>query len=112
MMVGQVGVEISMKNETESSHHVHHASPERSPHQKSHSLAAAATAAAVATLTEPQSRFARKEPRAQDLREYDGTAWITHWPTPLPMSRNELAGPSRRAGSMDDCEPLRNDSSL
>jgi len=33
--------------------------------------------------------------------------WITHWLTLLSMSRNELAGPSRKAGSMDDCEPLR-----
>ncbi len=47
-----------------------HASPQRSPHQESRSLAAAAAAAS----SEPQSRFARKEPRAQDLREYDGAA--------------------------------------
>ncbi len=49
-----------------------HASPQRSPHQESRGLAAAAAAAAAAP--EPQSRFARKEPRAQDLREYDGAA--------------------------------------
>jgi hypothetical protein len=35
---------------------------------------AAAAAAGEAPLAEPQSRFARKEPRAQDLREYDGAA--------------------------------------
>jgi hypothetical protein len=45
------------------------ASPPPSPHQMD--SPAPATAAAA---EEPQSRFARKEPRAQDLREYDGAS--------------------------------------
>jgi len=44
-------------------------SPHLSPQQAQRSIAAAAAAA-----PEQQSRFARKEPRAQDLREYDGAA--------------------------------------
>jgi len=53
-----------------------HASPQRSPQQESRSIAvtAAAAAAALPEQAAPQSRFARKEPRAQDLREYDGAA--------------------------------------
>jgi len=58
-----------------------HASPQRSPHQESRSIDAAAAAQPA-----PQSRFARKEPRAQDLREYDGAsgAKLDEW-------RDELA---------------------
>lgn len=37
-------------------------------------LGAPASVAAMATPAVPQSRFARKEPRAQDLREYDGAS--------------------------------------
>jgi len=46
-----------------------HASPQRSPHQESRSIDAAAAAQPAS-----QSRFARKEPRAQDLQEYDGAS--------------------------------------
>jgi len=49
-----------------------HASPQRSPHQASRSIAAAA--AAGAQHAAPQLRFARREPRATDLREYDGAS--------------------------------------
>src|SRR5690606_36013729 len=51
-------------------------SPQRSPQQPARSLAPAVAAAAAAG-PEPaaqQSRLARKEPRAQDLREYDGAS--------------------------------------
>ena len=48
------------------------ASPQQSPQSAARSLAAAA--AASATAAEQPSRFARREPRAQDLREYDGAA--------------------------------------
>jgi hypothetical protein len=52
-------------------------SPQHSPLQAQRSRPAAAAAPApapAAAHAEPQSRFARKEPRAQDLREYDGAA--------------------------------------
>jgi len=47
-------------------------SPQRSPQQQSRSIDAAAAAAHAPAAS--QSRFARKEPRAQDLREYDGAS--------------------------------------
>jgi hypothetical protein len=50
-----------------------HPSPQRSPQQEPHRIAAAA-AAAVVPAAESVSRFARKEPRAQDLQEYHGAA--------------------------------------
>jgi hypothetical protein len=46
------------------------ASPRLSPQQHARAHATSAAAAAAA----PTSRFAKKEPRAQDLREYDGAA--------------------------------------
>jgi hypothetical protein len=53
-------------------------SPHSSPPQASRSLgvnaSAAAAANASAAAAEPSSRFAKKEPRANDLREYDGAA--------------------------------------
>ena len=53
-------------------------SPHLSPQQAQRNIAGAAVAAAApvagAAAQEQQSRFARKEPRAQDLREYDGAA--------------------------------------
>jgi hypothetical protein len=53
-------------------------SPHLSPQQAQRNIAGAAAAAAApvagAVAQEQQSRFARKEPRAQDLREYDGAA--------------------------------------
>jgi hypothetical protein len=51
-----------------------HVSPQRSPQQESRSIAVVATAAAAQERAVPQSRFARKEPRAQDLLEYDGAS--------------------------------------
>jgi hypothetical protein len=62
------------------------ASPQQSPAQSSQqaarslagpapeAAAAAAAAALSAAASAAQSRFARKEPRAQDLREYEGAA--------------------------------------
>jgi hypothetical protein len=57
-----------------------------SPLQQQHSLAAAAAAPAAA---EPASRFARKEPRAQDLCEYDGAsgAKLDTWLDELALAR-------------------------
>jgi hypothetical protein len=53
-------------------------SPHLSPQQAQRNIAGVAAAAAApvagAAAQEQQSRFARKEPRAQDLREYDGAA--------------------------------------
>jgi len=52
-------------------------SPHLSPQQAQRSIAVAPAAAAPvagAAAQGQQSRFARKEPRAQDLREYDGAA--------------------------------------
>jgi len=46
-------------------------SPQPSPQQQARNLAAAAATAAAAQSV---SRFARKEPRATDLREYDGAS--------------------------------------
>ena len=62
-----------------------HASPQRSPHPESRSIVAAAASAAAA----PQSRFARKEPRAQDLQEYDGAAGakLDTWLDELSLAR-------------------------
>jgi hypothetical protein len=57
-----------------------HPPPQLSPLQEPHLTAVAA--AAVGPAAESVSRFARKEPRAQDLREYDGAtgakldAWL------------------------------------
>lgn len=52
--------------------------PQQSPRSASSAAASAASAAsaAAAAAAEPSSRFARKEPRAQDLREYDGAAGV------------------------------------
>jgi len=60
-----------------------HASPQRSPHQESRSIDAAAAAQPAS-----QSRFARKEPRAQDLQEYDGAsgAKLDDWLKQLAMA--------------------------
>ena len=62
-----------------------HVSPQRSPHQDSRSIDAAAAAAAQPLS---QSRFARKEPRAQDLQEYDGAsgAKLDDWLKQLAMT--------------------------
>ena len=62
-----------------------HVSPQRSPHQDSRSIDAAAAAAAQSLS---QSRFARKEPRAQDLQEYDGAsgAKLDDWLKQLAMT--------------------------
>jgi hypothetical protein len=58
-------------------------SPQPSPLAGSIAAAAASPAATSASLPQPQqqSRFARKEPRAQDLREYDGApgAKLDEW---------------------------------
>jgi hypothetical protein len=68
-----------------------HASPQRSPQQQSRSVAAAAAAAAPVAATErdaQQSRFARKEPRATDLQEYDGASGskLDDWLKQLAMA--------------------------
>jgi hypothetical protein len=62
-----------------------YASPQRSPQQELRSIDAAAAAAAQPSL---QSRFARKEPRAQDLQEYDGAsgAKLDDWLKQLAMT--------------------------
>ena len=62
-----------------------HVSPQRSPHQDSRSIDAAAAAAAQPLS---QSRFARKEPRAQDLQEYDGASGseLDDWLKQLAMT--------------------------
>jgi hypothetical protein len=62
-----------------------HASFQRSPQQKPRSIEAASVAAAQSA---PQSRFARKEPRAQDLQEYDGAsgAKLDDWLKQLAMA--------------------------
>ena len=50
------------------------ASPKRGPALHESARAAAAAAQEQAAAAAAQSRFARKEPRAQDLREYDGAS--------------------------------------
>jgi hypothetical protein len=64
-----------------------HVSPQRSPHQESRSIDAAAAAATSQPAL--QSRFARKEPRAQDLQEYDGAAGakLDTWLDELSLAR-------------------------
>jgi hypothetical protein len=64
-----------------------HVSPQRSPHQESRSIDTAAAAAASQPAL--QSRFARKEPRAQDLQEYDGAAGakLDTWLDELSLAR-------------------------
>ena len=61
-----------------------HASPQRSPQPESRSITAAAASADAL-----QSRFARKEPRAQDLQEYDGAAGakLDAWLDELSLAR-------------------------
>jgi hypothetical protein len=63
-------------------------SPKRGPalHESSRAAAAAAQEQAVAAAS--QSRFARKEPRAQDLREYDGAsgAKLDEWLQELSLA--------------------------
>jgi len=61
-------------------------SPHQSPKSGGRSLNAAAGAAAAA---DSQSRFARKEPRTQDLREYDGAAGdkLDVWLDELSLAR-------------------------
>jgi hypothetical protein len=48
--------------------------PQPPPQQAPLPAVAPNVAASAAAAAAPQSRFARKEPRAQDLREYDGAA--------------------------------------
>ena len=66
------------------------ASPRLSPQQQSRTVnvASAAAAAVAAAPFPPQSRFARKEPRAQDLQEYDGAsgAKLDDWLKQLAMA--------------------------
>lgn len=68
-------------------------SPQLSPLQQQRSLGAvelpAAAASASAAAAEPSSRFAKKEPRAQDLREYDGAAGakLDDWLNELALAR-------------------------
>jgi len=50
------------------------ASPHLSPQHQPRSVDASVAAAAAPSSVHGQSRFARKEPRAQDLREYNGAA--------------------------------------
>jgi hypothetical protein len=68
-----------------------HVSPQRSPLQQPRSIAAAAAAATAAPehAATAHSRFARKEPRAQDLREYDGAsgAKLDEWLDELSLAR-------------------------
>jgi hypothetical protein len=65
-------------------------SPAHSPQHAPRSIApaAAAAAAAVPESAASQSRFARKEPRAQDLQEYDGAsgAKLDDWLKQLAMA--------------------------
>ena len=62
-------------------------SPQRSPQQQSRSIDAAAAAAHAPAAS--QSRFSRKEPRAQDLQEYDGAAGakLDTWLDELSLAR-------------------------
>jgi hypothetical protein len=55
--------------------------PAMQPQQAPLPAAAPNVAASAAAAAAPQSRFARKEPRAQDLREYDGApgAKLEEW---------------------------------
>jgi len=61
-------------------------SPQQSPRSRGVNAAAAANASAAAA--EPSSRFAKKEPRAQDLQEYDGAAGakLDDWLKQLAMA--------------------------
>ena len=85
-----------------------HTSPQRSPQQELRSINAAAAAQPA-----PQSRFARKEPRAQDLQEYDGAAGakLDDWLKQLAMTERlyhlnareavDFAGSRLRAAALD-----------
>ena len=63
-------------------------SPQLSPQQDPRRSVAAAAAAAAAPAAESVSRFAKKEPRAQDLREYDGAsgAKLDDWQDELALA--------------------------
>ena len=63
-------------------------SPQLSPQQQARALPAAAAAAAAPAAS--ASRFAKKEPRAQDLREYDGAsgAKLDAWLDELGAARD------------------------
>ena len=63
-------------------------SPQLSPHQEPRRIAASAAAAAGAPAAESVSRFAKKEPRAQDLREYDGASGskLDEWQDELALA--------------------------
>jgi len=89
-------------------------SPQRSPQQHARSVTAAAAAAEqLAPPAASQSRFARKEPRATDLQEYDGAsgAKLDDWLKQLAMAARlyhlnaqeavDFAGSRLRSAALD-----------
>ena len=89
-------------------------SPQHSPQQHARSVTAAAAAAEqLAPPAAPQSRFARKEPRATDLQEYDGAsgAKLDDWLKQLAMAARlyhlnaqeavDFAGSRLRSAALD-----------
>jgi hypothetical protein len=94
-------------------------SPQLSPQQHARSIAPVTAAAAAAAAAAPveqaaqQSRFARKEPRATDLQEYDGAsgAKLDDWLKQLAMAARlyhlnaqeavDFAGSRLRSAALD-----------